>query len=69
LQTAGDLGFADAGAVEFADPTGVSIHGARTAQSFAVQPRFRESGTNPLAQEIVFELRILRRTAICRVRA
>ena len=53
---AGDLGFAEAGATEFADLIGVEGGGEGAAEAFAVLPGMVESGADPFAEDLAFEL-------------
>ncbi len=56
IQPAGDLGLAVSGAIEFGNRRRVRVRGAGTAEPFAVQLRFGQSGAYPFAEKIAFEL-------------
>ena len=55
-ETAGYLGFADAGTVEFSDLTGLLSDGNGPTEMLSLQPGFGDACTNPLAKNLVFEL-------------
>lgn len=52
----GRFGFADAGAIEFANAPGVGVSGSRAAEFLPVQFGFGKAGANTLTEQIVFEL-------------
>ena len=56
VKTAGDFGFANAAAEQFADLVGMQGSSNGSAQTFAVLPRMGKSSTNTLAQNLAFEL-------------
>jgi hypothetical protein len=56
LQPAGDLGFADAVAMQFPGFRSVYSRGCRSAQPFPVLARMRQASPRPFAQYFPFEL-------------
>jgi hypothetical protein len=66
LRRRGDLGFAEAGAAEFADMIGVEGGGNGSAQAFAVLPGMGQSSPHALAKDFALEGGVLPRTAIRR---
>jgi hypothetical protein len=56
LQAPGDLGFRDAGAMEFPDLSSVKPSGHRPAQRIAVLPGMGQTCANPVPQNVSLEL-------------
>src|SRR5947207_12297660 len=56
LQPAGDLGFANAGAMQFPDLLGVHGRSRWPAQPFPVLPRMSQASPGPFPQDLSFEL-------------
>jgi hypothetical protein len=52
-EAAGDLGYADAGTVQFPDLTGLLRCCPRASKALSSQPRFGNARANPLAQNLV----------------
>jgi hypothetical protein len=55
IEAAGDLGFAEAGAAQFADLIGVQCCGCGPAQTLAVQPGMSESGPYAFTEDLALE--------------
>jgi hypothetical protein len=59
----GHLGFADTATVEFPDLAGLFSNSHGPAEMLSLRPRFRNAGEDSFAENLVFELRVLRRNA------
>jgi hypothetical protein len=57
ISRGGDLGFADAGTVEFPDLSGLLSHRHGPAEVLSLESRFGNARADPFAEDFVFELR------------
>jgi hypothetical protein len=55
FETAGDLGFADASAVELSDLTGLFPNSHGSAEMLSLEPRFGNAGADSFADDLVFK--------------